>query len=80
MTETQKSIEYFNRVNKSPCFQCETRYLNCHTQCPKYKIYKVLQEKKTEKIKQQQKEHTDTYYKPAITAYKRKERNKYGTK
>ena len=49
---------------KSPCYKCQKRHINCHSECEKYKEYSVKNEEKRElKKKAFAKEHDEHEFK-----------------
>lgn len=35
----------------APCKDCEKRHINCHSECPEYKLWKIYEAEEKRKIK-----------------------------
>lgn len=57
-------------MNKSPCYKCQERHTNCHSECEKYKEYQAKNKEKRELRKKEfDKEHDGKDFK--LTMYQK---------
>lgn len=56
-------------IKKAPCFECKNRELGCHSNCEKYKEWKVYQYNAKKKKNLQINPRCATYFKERVTEY-----------
>lgn len=68
------TIMELSKITPCPCDGCNKRHQDCHSDCAKYKIYRLLLDKHIERRRKADAENAE--YTLALSAQKRKEYNR----